>query len=120
MIAKTLFAAAALTAAVAATAPAHAGVDVDLNVGMGGFEGGYAGYAPYPVYDGYGYERPRARWGVSCDDGRDQVRWAGFRRVVPLDCGGRRLTYQARRHGGTFIVQVSRRSGDIVSVREMY
>lgn len=122
MITKTLIAAAAVSAiAFGASAPANAKVNVDLY--LGGFGPGY--YAPaYPVYGGYDddYE-PRRRhhsYGISCDDGRDAVRSSGFHKVRALSCSGKRFTYKARRHGDTFIVKVSRRNGNVVSVQETY
>jgi hypothetical protein len=123
MITKTLIAAAAVSAiALGASAPANAKVNVDLY--LGGFGPGY--YEPAPVYGGYdddyGYE-PRRRhysYGISCEDGRDAVRSSGFRKVRPVDCSGKRYTYKARQNGDTFIVKVSRRSGNIISVQETY
>jgi hypothetical protein len=139
MITKTLIAAAAVSAiALGASAPANAKVHVDLYVG--GFAPGY--YEPvqpsYPVYDnGYGdngyddngyqddgYRRHHRRqteyYGISCDDGSQAVRDIGFRKVRAIDCSGRRYTYQARRHGSTFIVKVSSRNGQVLSVQESY
>ena len=123
MITKTLIAAAAVSAiAFGASAPANAKVNVDLY--LGGFAPGY--YEPaYPVYGGYDeeYEPPRRRhhsYGISCEDGRDAVRSSGFRKVRAVSCSGNRYTYKARRHGDTFIVKVSRRSGDVISVQETY
>lgn len=118
MIAKTLIAAAAIATAATLAAPAQAGTHIDLNVGLGGFSSYPAyDYPAYPVYDAPVYHHG---WGVSCEEGRQSVKWAGFRHVRPLSCGGKRLTYQARKHGDTFIVKVSRRSGDIVSVMAAY
>ncbi len=124
MITKTLIAAAAVSAiAFGASAPAQAKVNVDLY--LGGFGPGY--YEPsYPVYGGYDDEyRPRRRhhevsYGVSCEDGRDTVRSSGFHKVRAISCSGKRYTYRARQHGDTFIVKVSRRSGNIISVQETY
>ncbi len=130
MITKTLIAAAAVSAiALGATAPANAKVNVDLYVG--GFGPGY--YEPaYPVYEEPRYDHHRPRhgdgydsgygegYGVSCEDGIQVVRDHGFRKVRALDCSGRRYTYKARQHGGSYIVKVSRRSGNIISVQETY
>ncbi len=123
MITKTLIAAAAVSAiAFGASAPANAKVNVDLY--FGGFAPGY--YEPsYPVYGGYEEEyRPRRRhhveYGISCEDGREAVRDSGFRKVRAISCSGKRYTYRARQHGDTFIVKVSRRSGNIISVQETY
>jgi hypothetical protein len=126
MITKTLIAAAAISmvAAVAAT-PAEAKVNVYL--GLGGYGPGY--YEPEtiyvaprrrhyePVYEEDYYEPRPVRYGVSCDEGAQSVRNVGFRKVRPLDCNGNRFTYKARRHGSTYVVKVSRRSGDVISVQ---
>lgn len=133
MITKTLVAAAAVAVlAVGIAAPANAKVKVDLFIG--GFNPGYnpGYYEPsYPVYDG-GY-RPRRHhqyeyepepvyesYGISCEEGRDQVRESGFYKVRALNCDGKRFTYKGRRDGTKYIIKVSRRSGDIVSVQEVY
>ena len=133
MITKTLIAAAAVAVLAAGiSAPANAKVNVDLFIGgyNPGYNPGY--YEPgYPVYDG-GY-RPRRHqdydyepapvyqsYGISCEEGRDQVRDSGFRKVRAVNCDGKRYTYKARRNGNPYIVRVSRRSGDIVSVQEAW
>lgn len=127
MFAKFLIAAAAVaTVAASASAPANAKVNVDLY--LGGFGPGY--YEPaYPVYDGGrgiddgNYAEPRRRhggYGISCEQGRDEVRYSGFRKVRALDCSGRRYTYKARKNGQPVIVKVSRRSGDIISVERAW
>ena len=131
MITKTLIAAAAVAVlAVGVSAPANAKVKFDVYVG--GFDPGY--YEPdYPVYPVYEPEpRPRHHYpryddeveydnyGISCEDGRLQVKYAGFRKVRALDCDGKRYSYRARRNGNAFIVKVSSRNGNIVSVQEAY
>lgn len=121
--AKSVLAAAAVAAALGLSAPANAKVNLDVNVGLGSYgyyDSGYPVYPVEPVYHpvhgGYSYDDSF----TSCSEGRDVVRWAGFRHVQPLNCGGRRLTYRARQDGETFIVKVSRRSGEIVSVLPAY
>jgi len=131
MITKTLIAAAAFVAiAAGVSAPANAKVNVDLFIGgyNPGYNPGY--YEPgYPVYDGgyrrhhnYDYEPAPVyqSYGISCEEGRDQVRDSGFRKVRAVNCNGKRYTYKARRNGNPYIVRVSRRSGDIVSVQEAW
>ncbi len=130
MIMKTLIAATAVAAiAAGASAPANAKVNVDLFVGgyNDGYNPGY--YEPsYPVYDAprrhhNEYYEPAPvyqSYGISCDEGREQVRDSGFRKVRAISCNGKRYTYQARRNGNQYIVKVSRRSGDIISVQEAY
>lgn len=135
MITKTLIAAAAVAVlAAGASAPANAKVKVDLYVG--GLAPDY--YEPsYPVYEG-GY-RPRRHhnenydnydnyepapvyqsYGISCEDGRDMVRDSGFRKVRAINCDGKRYTYKGRRNGNPYIVRVSRRNGEIISVQPAY
>jgi hypothetical protein len=125
MIMKSLIAAAAVAVVAAgAAAPANAKVHVDLY--LGGYAPNY--YEPsYPVYDPpprrHHYEEPAPvydSYGISCDDGIDQVREAGFYKVRALSCEGRRYTYKGRRDGYKYIIKVSRRSGDIVSVQAAY
>jgi hypothetical protein len=120
MITKSLIAAAVVAAAAATAAPANAKVDVDVYLGLGdGYGPGY--YAPtYPVYGVHARPRAHHGYGISCENGRDEVRDSGFRKVRAVDCSGRHFTYKARRHGDTFIVKVSRRNGDIISVRETW
>jgi hypothetical protein len=120
MIVKSLIAAAAV-AAVAATASAPAQAKkLDLDVYLGVGNPGY--YEPsYPIYDEPEYRPVRPRYsGISCEEGRDNVRDEGFRKVRAIDCGGRRYTYRARQNGNPYIVKVSRRSGQIISVQEAW
>jgi hypothetical protein len=128
MITKSLIAAAAVSAiAFGASSAANAKVNVDLYIG--GFGPGY--YEPaYPVYDApryyddeprYEHRRPRHEYsGISCDEGSQSVRDVGFRKVRPIDCSGRSFTYKARRHGNPFVVKVSRRSGNVISVQKAW
>jgi hypothetical protein len=68
---------------------------------------------PTPYWQGYGLViNPR----VSCGEGRAIVRDHGFRRVRTMECRGRTFTYLGRRHGDTFKVLVSSRTGRIVDV----
>ena len=68
---------------------------------------------PEPYWLGYGLViNPR----VSCGEGRAIVRDRGFNRVRTVECRGRTYTYLGRRHGDTFKVLVSSRSGRIVDV----
>ena len=74
----------------------------------------FSGYwYPQPYWLGYGLAvGPR----VSCGEGRMIVRDRGFYRVRTVECYGRTYTYLGRRHGDTFRVLVSSRSGRIVDV----
>ena len=136
MITKTLIAAAAVAVLAAGiSAPANAKVKVDLFVG--GFNPGYdpGYYEPsYPVYDGgyrprrhhneYEYEQEQEpvyqNYGISCEEGRDGVRDSGFRKVRVVSCDGRRYTYKGRRNGNPYVIRVSRRSGEIISVQRAW
>lgn len=75
----------------------------------------YGGYwYPEPYWLGYGLSM---NYGVSCGGGRNIMADHGFRRVRTIECHGRTFTYLGRRHGHTYRVLVSSRSGQIVSVR---
>jgi hypothetical protein len=76
-----------------ATAPAQAGIEIDLNMGGKGR--------------------------ISCYRGKRIVENAGFRRVQTRSCGGRNFRYTARRRGDSFVVVVDSRRGRIVDVREI-
>lgn len=128
MFMKSLIAVAAVASTLAVIAPAEAGVKVYLGGSL--FDNGY-GYDGYPDYrpdyqpdyqpDNF-YEPPRRPQyrGISCEDGAEQVREEGYRRVRVIECEGRNYTYKARRQGGRYVVTVSRRRGDIVSVEQVY
>lgn len=112
MFTKLLVAAAALTAAVAVTAPAQAKTNIDIGVGLGlGFGGGYygGGYGGgyYPVYGGYD--------GVSCHTAKKIVKSQGFYNVKPTDCGGYIMRFKAWQGGEKYRVKVNRK-GHIVDV----
>jgi hypothetical protein len=119
---KPALAAAAFLGLAALAPAANAGTDVDVYFGLGGAPGwGYydSGYG-YDMDPGY-YRPHRPHYlRISCWQGKDQVQWAGFHRVRAIDCDGSRYAYKARKHGDSFIVSVSSRSGRIVSVREIY
>jgi hypothetical protein len=116
---KTALAAAAFVGLAAASPTANAGTDVDVYFGLGGAPGW--GYYEDGYY-GDGYRRPHRphHFRISCWQGRDRVQWAGFHRVRAIDCDGSNFAYKARKHGDSFVVSVSSRSGRIVSVREIY
>lgn len=140
MIAKSLFAAAALAATLAMSLPApeaKADVDVEIGIGVGGYVPGYYGtgygygygYAPRPAYrygHGYrayedyrydGYDSYDA--GITCKMGRKIVSRSGFRDVRPLDCDGPGYRYAAWKHGHKYVVRVSA-DGEITRVRRVY
>lgn len=122
---KTIFAAAAIALSmVAVSAPAaQAGVSVDISLGgfFPGYDDGY-GHGSHGHYGGHGYHGGHGRpaYGISCDTGRREVRGAGFNRVHTIECGGSSFTYSGWRYGDRFQVKVSRRSGEIIAVSEVY
>lgn len=128
MFVKSLIAVAAVASVVsfAATA-AKADTSVSIGFGIGGFDPGYGGgyYGDYPDYyprhrrHHYDDYAPVRDYGVSCDEGRNAVREAGFRRVRAYDCSAPTYGYEAMRRGEYFRVKVSY-SGDIISVRPIY
>jgi hypothetical protein len=72
-------------------------------------------------FGGYWYPEPYWSYGIGwyrlgCDEGRAIVRNRGFYRVRPVECSGRAYTYLGRRHGETFQVIVSARSGRIIDI----
>ena len=124
MIAKSLFAAAALAASLAVSLPApqaKADVDVEIGIGVGGYVPGYYGtgygYAPRPAYryghgyrayDDYrygGYDSYDA--GITCKMGRKIVSRSGFRDVQALDCDGPGYRYSAWKRGREYVVRVN-------------
>jgi hypothetical protein len=68
---------------------------------------------PEPYWLGYGLRVP---YRIACAEGREIVRDRGFRRVRTIECRGRTYTYLGRRHGDSFRVVVSARSGRIIDV----
>lgn len=126
MFKKSLIAAAALATVFAfASAPAKAETNVDFNIGLGfgGFGPDYGpGYGFDDDFPDYGYHprpRPRPHFRVSCGEGRNVVREAGFRRVTAYDCSAPTYGYKAWRHGDLFKVKVSS-NGRIISVRPIW
>ena len=127
MFTKSLIAAAAIASVVSfASAPAQAETNVDFNfgIGLGDFGPGYGYGDGYDFEGGYGrpghHPRPRPmRYGVSCGEGRNLVREAGFRRVTAYDCSAPTYGYKAWRHGDLFKVKVSY-NGRIISVRPIW
>lgn len=114
MFTKFLVAAAALTAATLATAPAQAGTNIDVNLGLGfggGYGGGYGGYGGgyYPVYGGGGYG------GISCWKAKKIVQNHGFHKVYATDCGGKFMRFKGKRYGDWYRIKINR-WGNIVDV----
>jgi hypothetical protein len=82
--------------------------DSEFRFYFGGF------WYPQPYWSGYGLVA--APYRVRCAEGRAIVRDRGFNRVRTVECQGRTYTYLGRRHGDTFKVLVSARTGRIVDV----
>jgi hypothetical protein len=70
---------------------------------------------PEPYWLGYGYGLA-APYRIGCGEGRAIVRDQGFYRVRTVECYGRAYTYIGRRHGDTYQVLVSAKSGRIIDV----
>jgi hypothetical protein len=77
-----------------ATAPAKAGINIDINIG--------------------------GKNQISCGRGRNLVDRSGFYNVRPQNCGGRYYKYFARRKGNPYLVTVDSRRARIVDVRPIY
>jgi hypothetical protein len=98
MIRKTVIAAAfGLAMLAGGTSAARADVDIDINLGFGGFYGK----------------------GISCSQGKRIVD-RRFNRVVARDCKGSRFDYTGRRSGKWYRISVSSATGRITSVRRWY
>jgi len=54
---------------------------------------------------------------IACADGRSIVRDHGYNRVRPLDCRGGTFAYLGHRHGSSFRVLVSARTGRILQAK---
>jgi len=73
-------------------------------------------------FGGFWYPEPYWQVGIGnpyrigCAEGRSILRDRGFYRVRRLECNGRTYTYVGRRHGDTFRILLSSRSGRIVDV----
>jgi hypothetical protein len=88
----------------------HRHRDSEFRFYFGGF------YYPEPYWLGYGYGLGVSPYRIGCGEGRAIVREHGFYRVRTVECYGRAYTYLGRRHGDTFQVLVSARSGRIIDV----
>ena len=116
MITKSLIAAAAVAVSLTALSPvqqAHAKVNVDINLGLGGgyYPGyGYGGY--YPVYEPY-------YGGITCNKGRKIVDWSGFHNVHAIDCSKPVYQYHAWNNGHKFRVKVGM-NGNIFGVKKLF
>lgn len=56
---------------------------------------------------------------IACADGRSIVRDHGYSRVKPLDCRGGTFAYLGHRHGSSFRVLVSARTGRILRAKSI-
>ena len=120
MNAKTLIVTAAVALSIAGFSASQANADSNVHVGFGVqigspdffFGGGTIRHNAYPVYTDYSDYNS----GVSCSEGRWVVKSAGYKKVTTDECNGKRFTYIGKKYGDYFAVQVSRWSGNIVSV----
>jgi hypothetical protein len=120
---KPVIAVAAIAGSLAMASAAQAGPKFDVYVGLPGW-----GYYDEPVHyvdPGYGYDYDEEDYGyhhsrLSCYDAKQRVRWAGFRKVKPVDCDGRRYRFHAKKHGQWFSVTINAHRGQIVGVRELH
>lgn len=95
MIRNTLMAVAFGLAVMAGTAPAaKADIDININLGYGGF---------------YGKN-------ISCRQGQN-IAARRFNRVNPINCRGSHYDYTGRRNGKWYFIKISSNSGRIVGVR---
>ena len=114
MITKSLFAAAAVAVSLTALAPvqqAQAKVNVDIHFGGLGFYPGYGYGGGYPVYQPH-YD------GISCNKGRNIVKWSGFHNVNAFDCSKPVYRYSAWKNGKKYHVRVSM-NGNIIGVKKI-
>ena len=129
MLKKSLIAAAAV-ATIVGIASGAAKADPNVTIGFGFGTGGfYPGYMaddyrfmgrPHKNYQRHFHDyAPVMDYGVSCNEARNIVRDAGFRKVYAYDCSAPTYGYKAVKHGELFKIKVSY-SGDIVSVRPIY
>jgi hypothetical protein len=105
---KSLIAAAAVAATLTAAVPAQQAeakthVDINLGFGFGAFNPGYDNGYDY----GYGYEPVyHPYYGISCGQGANIARWAGFRNVHAYDCGGRLYGYTGWKYGRPYSIMI--------------
>lgn len=138
MTARSLLAAAALTASLALALPAaeaRADVSVDIGIGLGGGyvpaydgygEGGYGG--PHGPYPGRGYGRYDDGHGrayyqqddvfITCGQGRLMLRDFGFYRVKAENCRGPNYVYTGWRKGARYMLRMTT-AGEVNRVRRI-
>ena len=129
MIMKSILAATAVAATLAATAPAaEAKIHVNIGIGVPVYDPGYYDpafdYPPPPppprrprhVYVDPGYDPAyyEEDYGISCGQGRRIVRNAGFYHVSTIECDGQNFKYEADRRGRSYVVKVDSRTGEII------
>ena len=99
------------------TLPSYAdSVPAEFQVATSQYHGGdYQN--PYPGYDDSDDYYDDEDDQISCSEGRQVVRQAGFRRVQPLRCSGDIYRYRAIRRGKIWTVRLDSWSGRIISAR---
>lgn len=108
---KTTIAAASISLATLAAVPAQAhGLNVEIGFQSPGYGWSHHGHGDY----GYGYGHRHMR-----HLSREEVRWmlrdSGYRQIRFVDAHGAVYQLHARKHGDTFFLVVSARTGEILS-----
>jgi hypothetical protein len=123
MFTKSLLTACALAAGILATQPeaAQAKANVDINVYLpGGGIGYYPGYHGRPGYYSPGYGYPVYAPGkISCFQGKQSLKWKGFRQIAAFDCAGKLYGYTARKNGNFYKVRLNSFSGHVVGIKKI-
>jgi Spy/CpxP family protein refolding chaperone len=101
---KTTLAAALISLSTLASVPAQAS-DISIQIGFGG--------GPGWSDNGHGHQMRRQR--LSTDEVRWILRDHGYRQIRFFDNRGPVYQLRARKHGDTFFLVVSARSGEILS-----
>jgi hypothetical protein len=122
MFKKPLLAACALAAGILAMQPqaaeAKANVDIDVYFRGGGI-GYYPGYYGYPAHGrGYGYP-VYAPAKMNCFQGKQSLKWKGFKQIDAFDCAGKLYGYTAKKNGNFYKVRLNSFSGHVVSIKKI-
>ena len=92
ILAGLVFSAVAAIAPLAMSAPSHAGVNIDIFINPGPDR-------------------------LTCRQAADRLYYRGYSRIQAFDCRGAVYGFEARRYHRWWIVEVSARSGRILSIR---
>lgn len=135
MFAKTLIAAATVASVVAfaaTSAKANPSISLGIGFGFGGYDSGYYGGGYDDGYNGEWHPHHQHHWdewqepqpvddyaGISCSEGRNIVREAGFQHVSAYNCSASVFSYRGWKYGTPYQVRVDSQ-GDVVSERPLY